>query len=302
VRPVRHRAAWEAADAAAKAADPTNASAGTYQNGTINAFWRAAVGGQDQLRQRVAFALSQIFVISLVDGNVGDDPRAVAAYMDMLAQAFGNYRELLQAVSLHPMMGMYLSHLKQPEGRPGTGRVPDENYAREVMQLFSIGLAELDAGRHAAHATAATRSRPYTPADIAGLARCSPAGAGTAPPSPATSCFYSGSSSDGERPRPRLQADGAATPATTAPRKRRFLKATHASPAQTTADPVASLRRRWTRCSTHPNVGPFIGKQLIQRLVTSNPSPAYVAAVSPRRSPTTATACVATCGTWSRRS
>jgi len=272
-----HRAAWEAADAAAKAADPTNASAGTYQNGTINAFWRAAVGGQDQLRQRVAFALSQIMVISMVDGGVGDDPRAVAAYMDMLAdKGLGTYRELIESVSLHPMMGIYLSHLRNQKADSRTGRVPDENYAREVMQLFAIGLAELDPDG-TPRTSGGNPVDTYTPADIAGLARVFTGWSWDCPAFPANSCFYSGSSSGASDPdrgfKPmRGYASFHSTEAKT------FLGRSIA--AQTTADPVASLRDALDTLAAHPNVGPFIGKQLIQRLVTSNPSPAYVAAVS----------------------
>ena len=80
-------------------------------------------------------------MISFADANVRNQPRGVARYYDMLGDgAFGNFRDLLEGVSLHPMMGIYLSHLRQPEGRRRERRVPDQNFAREVMQLFSIGL------------------------------------------------------------------------------------------------------------------------------------------------------------------
>ena len=137
-----HRASWEAQDAVVKAANAANSIG---QDGIYNSFWKQAISGEDQLRQRVAFALSQIFVISLQDSTVGDNPRAVADYMDMLAtRGFGNYRDLLESVSLHPMMGAYLTSLRNRKADPRTGRVPDENYAREVMQLFSIGLQQLN--------------------------------------------------------------------------------------------------------------------------------------------------------------
>jgi len=277
-RPVsQHRTTWEAADAAAKAADPTNASAGTYQNGTLNAFWKSAVSGQDQLRQRVAFALSQIMVISMVDGGVGDNPRAAAAYLDLLAdKGLTNYRELIEAVSLHPMMGTYLSHLRNQKADPRTGRVPDENYAREVMQLFSIGLQELNLDG-TPRLSGGNPVDTYTPADIAGLARVFTGWSWDCPAFPANNCFYSGSNSGVSDPdrsfKPmRGYANFHSTEAKT------FLGRTIA--AQTTADPAASLRDALDTLAAHPNVGPFIGKQLIQRLVTSNPSPAYVTAVA----------------------
>jgi len=277
-RPVsQHRATWEAADAAAKAADPTNPNAGTYQNGTLNAFWKSAVSGQDQLRQRVAFALSQIMVISMVDGGVGDNPRAAAAYLDLLAdKGRTNYRELIESVSLHPMMGTYLSHLRNQKADARTGRVPDENYAREVMQLFSIGLQELNLDG-SPRLSGGNPVDTYTPADIAGLARVFTGWSWDCPAYPANNCFYSGSNSGVSDPdrsfKPmRGYANFHSTEAKT------FLGRTIA--AQTTADPAASLRDALDTLAGHPNVGPFIGKQLIQRLVTSNPSPAYVAAVA----------------------
>jgi uncharacterized protein (DUF1800 family) len=277
-RPVsQHRLTWEAADAAAKAADPTNASAGTYQTGTLNAFWKSAVSGQDQLRQRVAFALSQIMVISMVDGGVGDNPRAAAAYLDLLAdKGLTNYRELIEAVSLHPMMGTYLSHLRNQKADPRTGRVPDENYAREVMQLFSIGLQELNLDG-TPRLSGGNLVDTYTPADIAGLARVFTGWSWDCPAYPANNCFYSGSNSGVSDPdrsfKPmRGYANFHSTEAKT------FLGRTIA--AQTAADPAASLRDALDTLAAHPNVGPFIGKQLIQRLVTSNPSPAYVTAVA----------------------
>ena len=164
-----HRAYWDAADAALKVADP-NAEAGTRE--IFDSFYRQAVTGEDQLRQRVAFALSQIFVISLQDSNVNNFPRGVASYMDMLAtHAFGNYRDLLQAVSTHPMMGLYLSHLRNQKENPTAGRVPDENFAREVMQLFSIGLYQLDPDGTVKTDGAGKPLETYAAEDIAGFAK-----------------------------------------------------------------------------------------------------------------------------------
>jgi uncharacterized protein (DUF1800 family) len=272
-----HRATWEAADAAAKAADPGNANATAGQNGTINAFWKSATTGQDQLRQRVAYALSQLMVISMQDGTVGDNPRAVSAYLDLLAdKGLGTYRELLEGVSLHPMMGVYLSHLRNRKADPNTGRVPDENYAREVMQLFSIGLHELN-GDGSLRGNAGQRIDTYAPTDIAGLAKVFTGWSWECPDWPANGCFSSGAVSGVSDPdryfKPmRGYAQYHSNDAKV------FLGTTIA--AQTTADPAASLRTALDRLAGHPNVGPFVGKQLIQRLVTSNPSPAYVSAVA----------------------
>ena len=272
-----HRATWEAADAAAKAADPTNTNAGAGQNGAINSFWKAATTGQDQLRQRVAYALSQLMVISMQDGTVGDNPRAVAAYLDLLAdKGLGNYRDLLEGVSLHPLMGVYLSHLRNQKADPVSGRVPDENYSREVMQLFSIGLHELNADG-SARLVGGSPVDTYAPADISGLARVFTGWSWDCPAYPVNSCFTSGSSGGVSDPDRYFKPMRGYAQYHSAEIKT-FLGTTIA--AQSPADPAASLRLALDRLAGHPNVGPFVGKQLIQRLVTSNPSPAYVSAVA----------------------
>jgi len=136
-----------------------------------NTFWKQAATAPDSLPQRVAFALSQIFVISLVDGNVAGFRRGVASYLDMLGQqAFGNFRTLLEAVARHPMMGLYLSHLKNQKEDPTLFRVPDQNFAREVMQLFTIGLVELNADG-TPRLVGGLPVETYTDADIIGLSR-----------------------------------------------------------------------------------------------------------------------------------
>ena len=273
----QHRLTWEVAEAAAKAADPTNANAGVSQNGTINAFWKAALSGEDQLRQRVAFALSQIMVISMVDGTVGDNPRAVSAYLDLLAdKGLGTYRDLLEGVALHPMMGTYLSHLRNQKADARSGRVPDENFAREVMQLFSIGLHELNADG-SAKLSAGARIDTYRSADIGGLARVFTGWSWDCPGAPASGCFYSGSLNGVSDP-DRQFKPMIGYPSFHSTEVKSFLGRTIA--AQATADPRASLQEALDTLANHPNIGPFIGKQLIQRLTSSNPSPAYVSAVA----------------------
>ena len=273
-----HRAYWEAADAAIKAVDPTM---GAYQNEVYESFWKQALNGNDQLRQRVAFALSQIFVISLVDSTVSEQPRSVAAYLDMLgANAFGNYRDLLEAVTLHPQMGHYLSHLANQKANASSGRVPDENYGREVMQLFSIGLNKLNLDGTQVTPTVET----YTPADVSGIARVFTGFSYACPGAPTNNnCFYGGTTggttplSDPDREfKPMV-----AYPQFHSPEVKSFLGVTiAATPTPTVATQAADLKVALDTLANHANVGPFIGKQLIQKLVTSNPSPAYVAAVA----------------------
>jgi uncharacterized protein (DUF1800 family) len=268
-----HRAAWEAANASIKAA---NAGSSAGQDQVLESFWRQALTGEDQLRQRWAYALSQVFVISMADDNVGNNPRAVAAWLDMLGdKGLGNYRDLLETVSRHPLMGQYLSHLRNQKADARTGRVPDENYAREVMQLFSIGLIELNPDG-TARTDGSKALETYTAADVAGLAKVFTGWSWSCPEWPDNSCFFSGSANGNSDPDRSFNAM-LGYPQYHSPEEKKFLGTTIA--AQSQSDPQASLRVALDALAAHPNVGPFIGRQLIQRLVTSNPSPQYVASV-----------------------
>jgi uncharacterized protein (DUF1800 family) len=268
---VAHQAYWDAEDARIKAANADSA-AGTRE--VLDSFYIGALGSNAQLRQRVAYVLSQIFVISLQDPALASLPRGVASYMDVLNQhAFGNYRSLLEAVSKHPMMGIYLTHLRNRKEDPVRGRVPDENYAREIMQLFSIGLFELNLDGSVRQA-GGVDLETYTADDIAGLAKVftgwSWAGADK------SDARFNENSSARDPNRHVLPMQN--YPQFHSVSQKTFLGTTIA--AQGTADGDASLEVALDRLFNHPNVGPFIGKQLIQRLVTSNPSPAYVQRVA----------------------
>jgi len=230
--------------------------------GTENTLWRKLIDSPDALRQRVALALSEIFVIAIPGLPVAWRPFVAAHYMDLLeAHAFGRYRELLGAVTLSPAMGVYLNMRGNRKADPATGRMPDENYAREVLQLFSIGLHELHED-----GTLRTnwRGRPletYDQDTITGLAR-----------------VFTGWNLDRFD---RNQQDWACRPmafnrAQHEPGEKRFLG--HTIPAGTPGP--QALEQALDAIAAHPNVGPFISRQLIQRLVTSNPSPAYVKRVA----------------------
>ena len=269
-----HRVHVEARDAEIKAADASS-SAGPDQ--VIETFWKQALNGPDQLRQRTVFALSQIFVLSMVDDTVSSNPRAVGAWMDMLGdKGLGSYRELLESVSRHPMMGAYLSHLRNQNADPRTGRVPDENYAREVMQLFSIGLVELNEDG-SARTAGGSPIDTYAPSDISGLARVFTGWSWACPDWPDNNCFFSGSNGGSTDPDRSFKAM-LGYPQYHSTEEKRFLSATIA--AQASSDPGASLRVALDTLAAHRNVGPFIGRQLIQRLVSSNPSAAYVRDIS----------------------
>jgi uncharacterized protein (DUF1800 family) len=238
-----------------------------------NTFWRLAASGPDQLRQRMAFALSQIFVISLQDPNVAGFRRGVAAYLDMLGRdSLGVYRKLLDDVTLHPMMGLYLSHLRNQKEDPARNRIPDQNYAREVMQLFSIGLLELNPDG-TPKLVAGQPVETYDSNDIIGLSRVF-TGFSWAGPDKTGTRFNGGGTQDPNREVLPMQS----YPQFHSISEKRFLNAV--IPAGTTPDPDGDLRTALDEIASHPNVGPFIGQQLIQRFVTSNPTPGYVARVA----------------------
>jgi uncharacterized protein (DUF1800 family) len=229
-------------------------------------FFIHALNDSDQLRQRVAYALSHIFVVSSV---VIIQAYGVAAYENMLLNdAFGNYRALLQDVTLSPVMGTYLNVVNNAKPDPANGTTPNENYAREVLQLFSIGLYELNADGTQQLDSSGAPIPTYTQDTIEGFS--SVFTGWTYPPLPGASSKWTNpvnfngvmvafdSQHDDTDPKPLL--NGYIVP-----------------PNQSSA---ADLKDALDNIFNHPNVGPFIGKQLIQHLVTSNPSPAYVARVA----------------------
>jgi len=236
-------------------------------------FWKQALAGPDQLRQRAAYALSQIFVISFVDSNLASQVRGVTSYYDLLGEhAFGNYRELLEAVAKHPMMGLYLSSLRNQK-EDGKGRVADENFAREIMQLFSIGLYELNLD---GTLKGGTPTETYTHDDIKGLAKVFTGWSWYAGPNAAdrTDARFFGGNANPDRDWMPMQAYNKFHSVS----EKTFLGKT--IPASSAADAEGDMQVALDHLFNHPNVGPFFGKLLIQRLVTSNPSPAYVGRVA----------------------
>jgi len=228
------------------------------QAGIDAAVWRKLLSSPDTLRQRVTLALSEIVVASL-DGFTGSWRAFTgAAYMDILeANAFGNYRTLLQQITLSVSMGEYLTYRRNAKANPTTGSMPDENYAREILQLFTIGLLKLNADG------TSTAQETYVQADISGLARVFTgwdqdlAGGTTDTPD--------------YKKRPMTQV---ASKYETG--EKVFLGTTIAAG----TDATACLNKALDAIFAHQNVAPFISRQLIQRLVTSNPAPAYVGRVA----------------------
>lgn len=218
--------------------------------------WRQLIASPDTLRQRVGMALLNFLVVGIDGVNASWRQFVMAAYMDVLwDNAFGNFRTLLERISTNAAMGLYLTFLGNRRANAATGAVPDENYARELMQLFTIGLLRLNPD-----GTAQTQET-YTQDDVSGLAR-----------------VFTGwtlDSTDNTTP-DRYRRPMINNPANHETGTKVFLGTT--IPAGT-AGPE-SLRLALDTIFAHPNVPPFVSKQLIQRLVTSNPSPAYVGRVA----------------------
>src|SRR5262245_21228024 len=230
------------------------------------AWWEQVMEGPDPLRQRVALALSEIFVISDQNDSVSSNPIGAANYYDMLPRnAFGNYKTLLRDVSLHPMMGAYLSHLRNNRSDPSVGRYPDENYAREVMQLFSIGLFQLRANGTFLRDGQGRPIPTYDNDDITELAKIF------------TGLAFDGADRDfyqGEEnwTRPMRMYDEHHEPGA-----KHLIRGKNVPAGQTG---MADIDAAIDNLFRHPNVGPFFARRMIQRLVTSNPSPAYVGRVA----------------------
>lgn len=221
--------------------------------------WRQMIVEPDQLRQRVGMALLDILVVG-IDG-IADAWRtfSMAAYVDILLDnAFGNYRDILGAITTSFAMGSYLTFLNNRKANATTGAQPDENYARELMQLFTLGLYQLNMDG----SPKMNGSQPietYGQADVSGLARVFTG------LSPATS----DSSTPARYRMPLVMNAGINETGASS-----FLGTT------VSGGGMAAVKTALDTIFAHPNVPPFISKQLIQRLVTSNPSPAYVTRVA----------------------
>jgi uncharacterized protein (DUF1800 family) len=242
-----------------------------------NAFWQQSLTANDQLRQRVAYSLSELFVISSsASPAVEDMPRGQASFYDLLgADAFGNFRQLLQDVTLNPMMGQFLSMQGNDKGNANTD--PDENYAREVMQLFTIGLYQLnDDGTQKLDSTGAPIPT-YSNTDVMGLAKVFTGFSWNIPGDNSDNawsncCVYVGPGI-GEDLLPMQSF-----PSHHSTQEKDFLGVT--IPQSGSPDPDGDLKIALDTLFNHPNLPTFFSKQMIQHLVTSNPSPAYVSRVA----------------------
>lgn len=219
--------------------------------------WRGMISDPDQLRQRVAMAMLDYLVVGIDGTNIGWRTFAAAGYVDVLLNnAFTNYRTILDAITYNAGMATFVTYLNNRKANASTGSQPDENYARELMQLFTLGLYKLNIDGTTA---GSTPTETYTQADVSGLARVftglSLAGSTTTAPDNIRLPLVMNAS---------INETGSAS----------FLGAT------VSGGGTAAIKVALDTIFAHQNVPPFVSKQLIQRLVTSNPSAAYVGRVA----------------------
>ena len=227
-------------------------------------WWQAVLTGPDQLRQRVAFALSEMFVVSTNSNNA----QAVTAYQNTLAtDAFANFATIMKDVSLSPAMGAYLNMLDS--NKPAAGQIANENYPRELMQLFTTGIdllnadgsVQLDANGNAIPVYSETQVQAFARAYTGWTYATAAGGSATKFPN-YTANFYA----------PMAAVESAHDTTSKA-----LLEGTTLPAGQTAEQDLAGAL---ADIFAHPNVGPFVCRQLIQHLVASNPSPAYVTRIA----------------------
>jgi uncharacterized protein (DUF1800 family) len=267
---------WAAANASAQQ---------LYGNWKEFSWWSRAMGAPklrpdsvtntppDPLRQRVAFALSEILVTSDRPEQLAVEQPGMANYYDLMVKhAFGNYRDLLYDVTTHPVMGIYLSHLGNRKADPVNRIYPDENFAREIMQLFTIGLWELNPDGTRQLDTNGLPIATYNNSHITELARVF------------TGLSFGNNPNFALYPRdftvPMKMWDAEHDCDAKTLLGGLQLPARTPSPGSTGTAGLADVNAAVSNLFAHPNTGPFVCKQLIQRLVTSNPSTGYVARVA----------------------
>ncbi|MEM9050841.1 MAG: DUF1800 family protein [Bacteroidota bacterium] len=240
------------------------------------AWWEAAMTNNDVFRQRVAFALSEIFVIS-TEGNIRNDGDGIASYYDLLvSNAFGNYRDLIEKITYHPSMAIFLSHYRNQKADTTNNIFPDENFAREILQLFSIGLYDLELdGDHVTDQNG-NPIPAYEQADIRNLARVfTGLGAGG---------ITQEGIDEGRITDFSIRANylDYTTPLAMYDEEHdqdeKYLLGNGPSPSGQSGE--EDIDWALDVIFNHPNVGPFISRRLIQQLVKSNPSKNYISEIS----------------------
>lgn len=285
---------------AAQAIDEADDDIGFYSGTKLIGWWENAIHADDQLRQRVAFALSEILVVSDDASMIDGEPVGMSNYYDIfIRNAFGNYRDILEEVAYHPVMGIYLSHKGNRAADPAIGRFPDENFAREIMQLFTIGLWMLNIDGTQMLDSENEPIPTYTNFEISELARVfTGMNWGTNNPlvwweyssypyeselDPYTvpMQFWEGREQDSETDEwlPYQEwVDGEIIEYFIRDNDEKHLPNNVIIPAGQLGG--EDVTQALDGLFNHPNVGPFIARRLIQRLVISNPSPAYIARIA----------------------
>ncbi|MBL9190291.1 MAG: DUF1800 family protein [Opitutaceae bacterium] len=249
------------------------------------AWWKNAITSADQLRQRVAFALSEILVV----GGLEETPAKAKYYDILINQAFGNYRQILENVTLNPLMGLWLTHVTNQKADPIKGTAPDENYAREVQQLFSIGLVQLQPDGTLLLDSTGQPIPTYDQAIVSDTAKILTGWSYAVAPANTTSvAVYTGSRPPSTVYTVYSEDNGWLVPM-------RYFDAFHDKTEKRIVSlqqvPLANANRTVVPANqtgpqdlkilldtlfNHPNTGPFVSRHLIKFLVTSNPSPGYV--------------------------
>jgi len=243
-------------------------------------WFHSAMTAPDQLRQRVGLAFSEIMVVSDVPDELMDSGIGLTDYYDMLVRnSLGNFRDLLMDVTLHPVMGFYLSHFNNPRSDSAKNIHPDENYAREIMQLFSIGLYELNIDGTPKLDANGARIPTYDNDDIKQYAKIfTGLGAG------GVKFFEDDEFEEGELPSFGFDFEGSAHDVPMIMNEEmhepgpKYLLRGEVIPAGQSG--MKDIEDAIDNLFNHPNVGPFIGRRLIQRMVTSNPTPEYIRRVA----------------------
>ncbi len=254
--------------------EPADEIFGPYQLHFNYGWWTLNMTNADLLRQRVAYSLSQIFVTS-GNSDLRDRAPSMASYYDILINnAFGNYKDILLEVSLHPAMGYYLSHLNNPKADPINNIHPDENYAREIMQLFSIGLYELNQDGSYVLDGNGNPIPTYDNDDIKEFAKIF---TGLGPGDINDNVDWTDEPYFGlgiwgaDMTIPMVMYENFHE---TGPKN--LLNGFVIPSGQ---NGMTDIEQTIDHLFNHQNVGPFVALRLIQRLVTSNPSPQYISRV-----------------------
>lgn len=246
-----------------------NPAAGQIYRMWSYAWWQYHMASPDALRQRVALALSELFVIS--DKSLfGANSYALSSYYDVLLNnAFTNYRDLMEDVTFHPAMGVYLTYLNNPKSNPAANQFPDENYARELMQLFTIGTVKLNMDGSQVLNANGVPVATYNNTDIAEFAKVF-TGLSWAD----RTTFNRSAANDTSYTLPMIMFN------TSHETGAKYLLNGFVVPNRVPTDGIADIQDAITNLFNHSNTPPFVARFLIQRLVTSNPTPGYIQRVA----------------------